>query len=470
MEQTLVPEDTIAAIATPSGRGAIAIVRLSGPEALDIASKVWVGKNLKSVATHTSHLGYVYGENKKEPIDQVLATVFHAPTTFTGEDLVEFGLHGSPLIARQLLTALMQSGARLAGPGEFSRRAVANGRMSLISAEAAADLVAASSRAAQRIAMTQMRGGVEFKLQKMQEELLELASLLELELDFSEEDVEFASRPRLYELAQSVRTHLKTLYNSYKTGHAIKDGIPVAIVGPTNAGKSSLLNALLEDDRAIVSDIHGTTRDVIEDTLEIEDYLFRFMDTAGLRNTDDPIERSGIERSRRALANARIVLLVADSTSDSFPDEILNDALNNISEDTKIIILINKSDVSQPSFTSILDSKITSICISAKTGQGIDRLKSILAETIRNEETQAGDIVLTSERHKECISQALESIERVLNALSVQNNTHPNIALPADIIAQEVRAVIAPLSELTGTALQTPAILQNIFSKFCIGK
>lgn len=470
MEQTLVPEDTIAAIATPSGRGAIAIVRLSGPEALDIASKVWVGKNLKSVATHTSHLGYVYGENKKEPIDQALATVFHAPTTFTGEDLVEFGLHGSPLIARQLLTALMQSGARLAGPGEFSRRAVANGRMSLISAEAAADLVAASSRAAQRIAMTQMRGGVEFKLHKMQEELLELASLLELELDFSEEDVEFASRPRLYELAQSVRTHLKTLYNSYKTGHAIKDGIPVAIVGPTNAGKSSLLNALLEDDRAIVSDIHGTTRDVIEDTLEIEDYLFRFMDTAGLRNTDDPIERSGIERSRRALANARIVLLVADSTSDSFPDEILNDALNNISEDTKIIILINKSDVSQPSFTSILDSKITSICISAKTGQGIDRLKSILAETIRNEETQAGDIVLTSERHKECISQALESIERVLNALSVQNNTHINIALPADIIAQEVRAVIAPLSELTGTALQTPAILQNIFSKFCIGK
>lgn len=465
------PEDTIAAIATPAGRGAIAIVRMSGPQALDIASKVWSGAKLQSVKSHTSHLGYVYSENSDEPIDQSLATVFRGPATFTGEDIVEFGLHGSPLIARQLLEALLHAGARLAGPGEFSRRAVANGRMSLVSAEATADLIAASSRAAQRIAMTQMRGGVEMRLHKMQNDLLELASLLELELDFSEEDVEFASRSKLRELAQSVGSHLTALYNSYRTGHAIKDGIAVAIVGPTNAGKSSLLNALVDEERAIVSDIHGTTRDVVEDTMEIGDYLFRFMDTAGLRKTDDPIERIGIERSRKALSNARIVLLVIDSTCDQFPEQLLLDTEEALAPGAKLIVLLNKTDAAN----SLRELPVKTACadvisISAKSGAGIDELKALMVETIRNDEIQAGDVVLTSERHKDCISQALASIERVLASLPEVDNKPAKLPLSPDLIAQEVRNVISPLTELTGTALQTPALLQNIFANFCIGK
>lgn len=319
MNHNALPDnDTIAAIATPPGRGAIAMVRLSGPQALHIASSIWKGKDLTAQPTHTAHLGYIMPPEAAptaQPIDQALATIFRAPNSFTGEDMVEFGLHGSPLIARQTLHALMQAGARPAGPGEFSRRAVANGRMTLLQAEAAADLTAAASRAAQRIAITQMRSGIEKTIAKIQADLLRLASLLELELDFSEEDVQFADRSELLSIALDARTHLQRALDSFTTGQAIKDGIPVAIAGPTNAGKSSLLNALLGDDRAIVSDIHGTTRDIIEDTLEIGDYLFRFMDTAGLRDSDDPIERIGINRSRQAITRAAITLLVTDGTA-----------------------------------------------------------------------------------------------------------------------------------------------------------
>lgn len=536
MEQTIISNDTIVAVATPHGRGAIAMVRLSGKNALEIADMVWKGAPLTNAKSHSSHLGFIYNPSEREnadatPIDQALATIFIGPNSFTGEDLVEFGLHGSPLIARQVLSALVDAGARPAGPGEFSQRAVANGRMSLLSAESAADLVAATSKAAQRIAMTQMRGGVERSLQQMQDKLLQLASLLELELDFSEEDVEFASREELRELALSVKKHLENLSNSFRTGQAIKEGIPVAIVGPTNAGKSSLLNALLNDDRAIVSDIHGTTRDIIEDTLEIGDYLFRFMDTAGLRETEDPIEQIGITQSKRALGRARIVILTTDATL-RLPENLVNDTLRSMAPDATLIILRNKTDLVQtnnnplkphiPLTQSISLNPLNSLNslipltplnslnslnslnplpqtpitlnISAKTNRGIDRLKEILTQIISYEETSTGDILLTNERHYHCVSEALAAIDRVLTQLpsthtytlqlpssktdSQQQQSSPDtFQLPLthypatpDLIAQTVREVISPLAELTGTALQTPTLLQNIFAHFCVGK
>ncbi|MCM1318947.1 MAG: tRNA uridine-5-carboxymethylaminomethyl(34) synthesis GTPase MnmE [Muribaculaceae bacterium] len=484
MEQIKTSSSTIVALATPHSKGAIAMVRLSGPEALTIADKIWKGKLLSEALTHTAHLGYIINnKTDNEIIDQALATVFKAPATFTGEDMVEFGLHGSMLIARQTITALVDAGAKPAGPGEFSQRAVANGRMNLLSAEAAADLVAATSKAAKRIAMSQMRGGVDQRLNEMQEQLLHLASLLELELDFSEEDVEFAPRTQLLELALSIRAHLERLQSSYRTGSAIKQGIPVAIIGPTNAGKSSLLNLLADDERAIVSDIHGTTRDIVEDNIEIGQYMFRFMDTAGLRDTDDPIEQIGIAHSHRALSKARIVLLVSDATT-PLSDKLIREAMATMSPDSTLILLNNKIDRLEPSSQPdvypqsqhLPDNRdILTLNISAKTGEGIDRLKDSLCTIIMNDEQSEGDILLTNERHHACVTQALASLARVISQLRPQPtypDSYSSLCLPPtpDIIAQGVREVISHLSDLTGQSLQTPAILQNIFSHFCIGK
>ena len=469
--------DTIVAPATPPGRGAIAMVRISGPKAIEIADSIWKGKPLANAASHTAHLGYIVNShNDNEIIDQALATIFKAPATFTGEDMVEFGLHGSSLITMQVIAALTEKGARPAGPGEFSQRAVANGRMSLVSAEAAADLVAATSKAAQRIAMSQMRGGVDNQLRQMQQKLLKLASLLELELDFSEEDVEFAPRSELLQLALSIQAHLTKLQSSYRTGTSIKQGIPVAIIGATNAGKSSLLNILAEDERAIVSDIHGTTRDVVEDSIEIGQYLFRFMDTAGLRDTEDPIEQIGIEHSFRALSKARIVLFVTDITT-PLADDILKNAQQSIAEDATLILLRNKIDklASAAEITplpadTVIDNTptIKTIDISAKTTEGIDELKAYMCEIIEKEEQSGGDILLTNERHYACVTQALESLKVVISQL--QSTAEDSMYATPDLIAQTIREVIAPLSELTGQSLQTPAILQNIFSHFCVGK
>lgn len=473
MEQTLNASDTIVALATPQGKGAIALLRLSGPGAFAITGKVWRGTNLSEATSHTAHLGYIIDPDSDENvvIDQCLVTVFKAPHTFTGENMVEFGLHGSPLIARRAIEVLVRSGARVAKPGEFSQRAVINGRMSLLNAEATADLIAASSRAAHRMAMSQMRGGVERKLTEMQESLLHLASLLELELDFSEEDVEFASRGQLQGIALKVRAHLKALEDSYSTGQAIKEGIPIAIIGPTNAGKSSLLNALVGDDRAIVSDIHGTTRDVIEDTLEIDEFLFRFMDTAGLRKTDDPIEQIGITQSHKAIKRARIVMLVTDMT-EPFPYELAQDTAAHIADDATLLLIANKADLlaghedaaSHPD-TSRIQAKggCDLIAISTKTGQNIEMLKRRLTDIMRQSQDAAGDTIITNIRHYENISKALEAIDRLTSQLTAQGVT-------TDLLAQTLREAIAPLQELIGTALQTPALLRNIFSRFCIGK
>ena len=465
--------DTIAAVATPPGHGAIILIRLSGPDALRIADLHWKGKPLSSCPSHTAHFGYIMPQGSTPdtlPIDQAVATIFRAPRTFTGEDIVEFGIHGSPLIARNVLQTLTDSGARPAGPGEFSRRAVANGRMTLMQAEASADLIAATSHAARRLAITQMRGSAQSLLSSMTADLLHLASMLELELDFSEEDVEFAPRAELLTTARNIRTHIDSLIDSFATGQAIKDGIPVAITGPTNAGKSSLLNAILGEERAIVSDIHGTTRDIIEDTLTDGEYLFRLRDTAGLRDTTDPIERLGIEASRKALRQARIILHVADATA-PMPHTLIAEAIA-VNPQAKHLLLKNKTDL--PAARTAQEESIETIDISAKTGKGIQELKQRLNEIAAEDEARAGDLLLTNARHRACLTQARNALDRAIHLLTQSESPNPRtpareIATP-DIIAQAIRESTDALSELTGEALTTPSLLQNIFTNFCIGK
>ncbi|MDE7376855.1 MAG: tRNA uridine-5-carboxymethylaminomethyl(34) synthesis GTPase MnmE, partial [Muribaculaceae bacterium] len=371
---------TICAISTPAGSGGIAVARISGPQAVAIADSVWQGRPLSQAASHTAHLGTVM--DGAEPLDQAVATVFRAPRSFTGEDVVELSVHGSTYVQRRLIQILIDAGARLATPGEFTRRAFAAGKMDLAQAEAVADLIASQDRAAHRIASRQMRGAFSQRLAALRQQLTDLASLLELELDFSEEDVEFASRRQLLDIARQIQDEVTRLAASFRVGQAIKTGIPVAIVGPTNAGKSSLLNALLGDDRAIVSDIHGTTRDIVEDTLAIGDYTFRLMDTAGLRHTADAIETIGIERSRRAAASATIVIALTDATAPA-PVDLPDTAAHVIHVANKIDLLpAAKSASEQPEFVSGC-SEFVSGCalpISAKTGQGIPALKERMSQ------------------------------------------------------------------------------------------
>ncbi|MDE6271116.1 MAG: tRNA uridine-5-carboxymethylaminomethyl(34) synthesis GTPase MnmE, partial [Muribaculaceae bacterium] len=344
----LILDDTICAISTPPGVGGIAVARVSGPEAIIICEKIWKAhKRLLDAPSHTCRVGAVT-DSKGAELDQAVATVFRAPHSFTGQDTVEISVHGSQWVQQELITALIGAGARLAEPGEFTRRAFATGRIDLAQAEGIADVIASTSRAAQRIALSQMRGHFSERLKQLRETLLELASLLELELDFSEEDVSFASRSKLIELATDVRDTTGRLASGFATGEAIRNGIPVAIVGATNAGKSSLLNALTNDDRAIVSDIHGTTRDVVEDSITLGDYRLRLMDTAGIRPTDDPIESLGIERSQRALNAASVILLVIDSSEGigKSPIEQVREAMAN-NTNTRLIVALNKTDIAR---------------------------------------------------------------------------------------------------------------------------
>ena len=373
-------EDTICAISTPPGVGGIAVIRISGPQAIAVADRVWHGKSLSETAGHTARFGRITDPSRGgEMLDEAVATVFRAPASFTGEDVVELSVHGSRYVQRRLLEMLTGNGARLAEAGEFTRRAFANGKMDLAQAEAVADVIASNSRASHRLAASQMKGCVSRSLEELSVKLLDLASLLELELDFSEEEVEFASRERLREIATEIHSEVSRLEKSFSAGSAIKDGIPVAIVGPTNAGKSSLLNLLLGEDRAIVSDIHGTTRDTIEDTLEIGDYLFRFIDTAGLRDTSDPIEALGIERSRQALSRAAIIISVVDATC-PLPSPILPEGSDGNQEKhasgemqplAPTILLLNKSDlVSQVSATNHNPTNASSVPDGSVTSDG----------------------------------------------------------------------------------------------------
>lgn len=445
---------TIVAVSTPPGVGGIAVIRLSGPDAVSIADKIWNGKKLSSVKSHTVHLGTIK-DTKGQELDQAVATVFIAPASFTGQNTVEFAVHGSTYVQRELVQALIFAGAKVAEPGEFTRRAFLSGKMELTRAEAVADIIAADSRAAHRLAMSQLGGAFSNRLKDLRAKLLNLVTLMELELDFAEEEVNFADRSDLRLRIVEIREHIYRLLSTFAAGTAIKQGVKVVLAGPTNAGKSSLLNAIVGSDRAIVSDIHGTTRDTIEDTAYIGDYLFRFIDTAGLRDTSDPIEQMGIERSRTAVREANIVVSVIDGTDINPGLESLDIVNDLICETQQHIIVVNKSDISAN--TADIPG---AIILSAVSLHGLDKLKTVLCDYIKRQDS-AADIIITNQRHAEALQRALDACDKMLGALDA--------GYPTDLVARDGREVIDALAELTGEITSTE-ILTTIFSRFCIGK
>lgn len=459
MEEITTPDsDTIVAPATAPGQAALAVLRLSGPQAISIADTLWRGKSLAQADSHTAHLGTVL-DSRGLQLDQAVAVVYRAPRSFTGQDSVELTIHGSMYVRRELLNTLIKAGARLAEPGEFTRRAFLGGRLDLSQAEAVADIIAAESRAANDIAQSQLQGKFAGRIQQLRQQLIDIASLLELELDFAEEDLEFADRTLLTQLATQARDEIKRLLQSFRTGDAIMRGIPVAIVGAPNAGKSSLLNALLGHDRAIVSDVPGTTRDTIEETLHLGDHLFRFIDTAGLRASTDAVERIGIDRARAAIASARIILYVHDATLPLHPDLIPR------VPDATTLLVLNKTDLiptpTLDSQLSTLDSQLLPTPLSTRTGEGLDQIVRHLVTIAADMTTTDGDVLVANARHAEALSSALTSIGRVLDGL--------RSTLPADLVAQSLRETISHLGAITG-AIPSDLLLSTIFSRFCIGK
>ena len=455
-------EDTICAIATAQG-GALGIIRVSGTEAIPLTSSIFrpmqAGKRLEDARTHTLTFGrIVEGE---EVVDEVLVSVFRAPHSYTGEDSTEITCHGSPYILQRTLRLLIDRGARLAQPGEYTRRAFAHGKMDLSQAEAVADLIASTSQAQHRLAMSQMRGGFSRELRTLRDKLLHITSLIELELDFADhEELEFADRSQLVSLAAEIEHAITRLIHSFSLGNALKNGIPVAIIGETNAGKSTLLNALLNEDKAIVSDIHGTTRDVIEDTVNIHGITFRFIDTAGIRQTHDTIEALGIERSFRAMEQAQIILLVCDINEDEARFRAFYTQVLPHLADKQVLLLLNKCDQADaPRFTPPTDIPV--LPLSAQQGTHLARLQSLLVEAARLPETSGGDIIVTNVRHYEALTHALNALHRVQDGLA----SH----LPSDLISQDLRECIFHLSDIVGE-VTTDEVLGNIFKHFCIGK
>ena len=459
--------ETICAISTPAGVGGIAVIRISGKDALEIVSKVWKGKNLATVASHTAHLGRIAYPNG-EVLDEVVATVFRAPHSFTGEDVVELSCHGSVYIQQQLVLLLIDSGCRAAEGGEFTRRAFMNGLMDLSQAEAVADVIAASSRASLRVAVNQMRGGFSRRLRGLREQLLEFVSLMELELDFSEEDVEFADRSRLEALAERIIREVGALADSFSAGNAIRNGVPVAIVGETNAGKSTLLNRLLHDDKALVSNIKGTTRDAIEDTCVLGGITFRFIDTAGIRHTSDTVEAMGIEKTYRKIEEARIVVWMIDGEEGPahvapVAAEIVPSAM-----EKQLIAVINKIDsLTEEEQSAMVEAvrqeapRATIIGISAKDDIGVDKLEQQLAHSIAMPDSDPDAVVVTNARHYQALLNARSSLQRALEGL--------RNGLPGDLVSQDVRECIHHLGEITGE-ITTHEVLGSIFSRFCVGK
>ena len=464
-------EETICAIATGRG-GALGIIRVSGPNAIINTDKIFIPadkthKLLSERKAYTISYGHITNKDG-EIIDEVLVSLFRAPHSYTGENCTEISCHGSEYILKQIMQMLIDNGCRAANPGEFTQRAFLNGKMDLSQAEAVADLIASSSKATHRIAMNQMRGNFSHELRTLRDKLLHLTSLIELELDFSDhEDLEFADRKELKETSLQISTVISKLINSFSLGNAIKNGIPVAIIGETNAGKSTLLNTLSGDDRAIVSDIDGTTRDVIEDTININGTTFRFIDTAGIRETHDTIEAMGIERSFKALNKAEIVILMYDlQRQDNFLDfyEKIHQHLIN----KQVILAMNKCDIVPESDIKIPEIiKISSnihwhtITISAKSGTNIEQLRNMLSELSCIPETSNNDIIITNVRHYEALTKALNAINHVEYGLTT--------SLTGDLIAQDLRECLFHLNDILGE-VTTDEILHNIFKHFCVGK
>ena len=462
----MINNDIICAISTPQGNGAIAVIRLTGNESIVLCDKIFQSPSEKLLidqVANTLHFGILINGDKI--IDEVVVSVFKSPHSYTGEDVVEISCHGSVYIQQQILQLLTKNGVRLAKPGEFTLRAFINGKMDLSQAEAVADLIASSSAASHKVAVQQMRGGFSGEIANLRDRLLHFISLLELELDFSEEDVEFADRSQLNDLLNNIQNLIQKLLKSFDLGNVIKNGVPVAIVGHTNVGKSTLLNRILNEEKAIVSEIAGTTRDVIEDVINIEGVSFRFIDTAGIRETADAIEIMGIERTYDRISKASIVLLLVDASES--PDKI-EKAIKTVKDktgdgDKKLIVLINKIDKAnnELNIQNMLNEQDIVLKISAKTGENIDQLVNELLSVVNMSALNQNEVIVTNVRHYEALEKASEALQRAIDGL--------NSGITGDFLAQDIRETLHYLGEITGE-ITTDEVLGNIFKNFCIGK
>jgi tRNA modification GTPase len=456
--------ETICALATAPG-GALGIIRISGPQSLEILSRIFT-KDLSDARANTIHYGHIVEHSadsaavSQHPIDEVLVSVFRAPHSYTGEDSAEISCHGSRYILNKVLELLIHNGCRMANPGEYTQRAYLNGKLDLSQAEAVADLIASTNQASHQLAISQLRGGISTELSRLREQLLRLTSLLELELDFSDhEDLEFADRTELLQLTNKIENRIATLAHSFETGQAIKQGVPVAIVGKTNVGKSTLLNRLLKDERAIVSDIHGTTRDTIEDTIDINGITFRFIDTAGIRQTTDQIEQIGISRTYQTIDRARIILWIIDA----LPSTTEQEDIEARCQGKSLIIVCNKSDkgVTVANVTFNIRYSVF-LQISAKTGQGIDELETAIYQAANIPDLSENDVIINNARHYEALQRAHTSIIHVLEGLHNE--------LSADLLSEDLRQTLDILAEITGEQITPQETLNNIFQHFCVGK
>ena len=463
----MIPQETIVALATPSGAGAIAIIRLSGSEAITIAADVFQsvsGKDITKQKTHTIHLGHIVDNSKV--YDQVLLSIFKGPNSYTGEHVIEISCHGSTFIQQQIIQLLLRRGAKMAQAGEFTLRAFLNGKLDLSQAEAVADLIASDNEASHQIAMQQMRGGFSNEIAKLREELLNFASLIELELDFAEEDVEFADRTQFHELLERIEFVLKRLIDSFAVGNVIKNGIPVAIVGEPNVGKSTLLNALLNEERAIVSDIAGTTRDTIEDELVINGMSFRFIDTAGIRETKDVVESIGIQKTFEKIEQAQVVLYLVDSVQCSVSSlnrlKIEIEKIKNKFPLKPVVVVANKSDLLSAEQKNTIQATIDTILfLSAKQKVGIDELKNTLLSFVNTGALRNNETIVTNTRHYDSLLKALEEVQKVKWGL--------DSGLSSDLMAIDIRSALHYFGEITGE-VTNDELLGNIFANFCIGK